>query len=128
VLGRNPDTRKLREAFPRFSIWSSKVRDYIKITLSPIQKKDALDLTTIDGAGIYIPIVPLMEAIPDPEVPLLATTSSADSDTRKTAVLPIADLNGFLGEQKNQLQRKNQELQKIFPPDQKNLLITCHEG
>ncbi len=129
---RNPEIGSSLSHFSSFFSWSSRVHNYFVSDLFPVQQNNALDMTSLNVKTIFVPVVPLFEeraaeapAIADQAGDALVPVGSTGAQASK-AVLPIADVNLFLEEQKRSLSAKCVELAAIFPQQEK--LITMAEA
>jgi hypothetical protein len=66
--------------------WAAQVHAYFTSRLFPVQPNHGLDLSALSDAKVFVPVVPLFEALKAQE-------------SGSNMVLPIGDLNKFLGEE-----------------------------
>mmetsp|Transcript_26532 Transcript_26532/g.66759 ORF Transcript_26532/g.66759 Transcript_26532/m.66759 type:complete len:929 (-) Transcript_26532:58-2844(-) len=115
--------------------WAEQARQYFVGRLFPVQTGHGLDLSVISADGLFVPVVPLFEAIRDGDVPAAASessssasSSSATSEQQGSGVVVFGDVNQFLAEEVRSLQERNAAVAKALPDAKKGKLISVQEG
>lgn len=99
---RNPQVDDALRALDELHAWCHRVHSYFLSSLFPAQQDHGLDLAAIDGAEVFVPVVPLFEAEPR-------------ARAAGEGVLPLAFAEGFLAEERRSLDEKRRSLARVFP-------------
>jgi hypothetical protein len=111
---RNADVEAALRAFEALHAWCARVAAYFQSSVFSAQALDKLDMGAINAGGVFVPLVPL----------LLPPTGGAEQKTG--ALLPAADQQAFIDEQKRSLEAKLTALGKAFADEKK--LVTGAEA
>ena len=139
---RNADVETAFRFFREVRSWAQSVHSYFTGRLFPVQKDHGLDLAAINDNLVFVPVVPLFEAINQPAaakalegagIPLALVGSKAAAagadEPERSVMLPLGDINRFLQEQQRSVAEKFAELGKAFPEVGKDAkLITVQEA
>jgi hypothetical protein len=154
---RNPAVEESLNWFALFQNWCNSVKHYFRFDLFAVatgySEEKSLDLASLDGSSLFVPVLPLFEdgvfqgapAITDgkpgagsssssaalestavvvPGGALVLASGALSATSSLTAVLPASDLAKFLQEQKRAILEKFGELEKTFPVGNAKLIST----
>jgi hypothetical protein len=97
--------RALRE-LDELHAWCTSASSYFLNELFPAQQDHGIDLSAINDANVFVPVLPLFEGN--------RVGPTADGDD---AVVPVAFVNAFLAEERRSLVEKRRELDTTLPKD-----------
>lgn len=124
---RNPDTERAYSFCKTVVVWANQITGFFStVYLTQPNREKVAGRGSISAAGLFNPVVPLFEqqksekAAADKQLVGLPDDSKED-----TPALPYHDTNRFLLHQKNCIQKKLAELEKVLPKDG---LITLVSG
>jgi hypothetical protein len=92
------------------------VCQYFRNTIFPEQHNHGLDLSSLNAASIFIPVLPLFE---DSRASSSSSTPQSHSDK-----IPPVFMNSFLAEQARSLEEKRKDLAKAFTQNDKLITLT----
>eukprot|EP00005_Dracoamoeba_jomungandri_P005971 CAMPEP_0174261322 /NCGR_PEP_ID=MMETSP0439-20130205/11360_1 /TAXON_ID=0 /ORGANISM="Stereomyxa ramosa, Strain Chinc5" /LENGTH=952 /DNA_ID=CAMNT_0015345777 /DNA_START=53 /DNA_END=2911 /DNA_ORIENTATION=+ len=130
---RNTDIENALVHFSDFYGWCGSVHSYFSATLFPAESDHNLDLSCINDKDIFAPIVPLFEETTVLELTgkgmsdSLAIVSAAtfiESASSSLVAAPMQDINLFLNEEQQTLERKLGEIAKVFPDNKKVVTVS----
>ena len=133
---RNSQTEAALRHTAEVANWGQRVEQYFTSHLFPIQQEHGLDLSALSAPNVFVPIIPLFEAVErrhkhrekkeagkkgeasgSSSSMGLAAIDPASSPSKESVVLPLADVNAFLVEQRRSFAERFAALSKIFPDE-----------
>ncbi len=102
---RNPEVASLLWVFHEIGHWCGRVHAYLTQTLFAAHPDHGRDLSALQRAGVFVPVVPVFEP-----------GRGADPNGDAT-VLPSLYAGAFLGEQRRSLAERRAQLAELFPRD-----------
>jgi hypothetical protein len=120
---RNPQIEEALYYLRTLSSFASKVGDYFRTQLFPLDNSHKFDLSSINASRYFVPVLPLFveggELVELKQIDLnkqqgaLVLFDSA-AEQHSEVILKMVEINSFLNEQINTLVQKKEELAKIF--------------
>jgi len=124
---RNPEVDASLIYFTEFHSWATKVENYIRNQLFPVQTSytsmPTYEIHKISDASVFVPVLPLFERPDQTKIALKDKLSAAPGSNlgvlqkydNSSPVLSIGDINLFLTYEMTSLQANFADLAKTFP-------------
>jgi len=104
---------------------AAKVSGYFQSEVFPQQLNHGLDLSSLTGGAIFVPVLPLFEDSSSSSSSSSSAITSTVSHDHSTKIPPVF-MNSFLAEQARSLEEKRKDIAKTFTQNEK--LITILEA